>query len=150
MVAEAGQPERGDQSVLFVGLCKVHRRSLMYRLIYRMGCHAQALRVTTSRDESYPECGIDQNVLPTEYHWAELNKVYGYLSFSDNGPGISPEDIGHIFEPFFHDQTCWPGEQVWVCRLAIWHCRASRRQAGCRKIVRRAGGIHLTLPVESS
>ncbi len=46
------------------------------------------------------ECFIDEGKTP---QGAELLSAgrYAILTVSDNGPGISPEDINHIFEPFY-------------------------------------------------
>ena len=38
-----------------------------------------------------------------------------YISFQDNGPGISPEDLSHIFEPFYSTQ-----EKVSQVGLGLW------------------------------
>jgi signal transduction histidine kinase len=40
-----------------------------------------------------------------------------YVSFKDNGPGISPEDIPRIFDPFFSTQ-----EKVSQVGLGLWIC----------------------------
>jgi len=40
---------------------------------------------------------------------------YLYISFQDNGPGISPEDLSHIFEPFYSTQ-----EKVSQVGLGLW------------------------------
>jgi signal transduction histidine kinase len=44
-----------------------------------------------------------------------------YVSFQDNGPGISPEDIPRIFEPFFSTQekVSRVGIGLWMCRMMI-------------------------------
>jgi len=40
---------------------------------------------------------------------------YLYISFQDNGPGISPEDLSRIFEPFYSTQ-----EKVSQVGLGLW------------------------------
>ncbi len=40
-----------------------------------------------------------------------------YISFKDNGPGISPEDLPRIFDPFFSTQ-----EKVSQVGLGLWIC----------------------------
>jgi signal transduction histidine kinase/uncharacterized protein YjeT (DUF2065 family) len=44
-----------------------------------------------------------------------------YVSFQDNGPGISPEDLPRIFEPFFSTQKkiSQVGIGLWMCRMMI-------------------------------
>jgi len=44
-----------------------------------------------------------------------------YVSFQDNGPGISPEDLPRIFEPFFSTQekVSKVGIGLWICRMMI-------------------------------
>jgi signal transduction histidine kinase len=44
-----------------------------------------------------------------------------YVSFKDNGPGISPEDIPRIFDPFFSTQekVSQVGLGLWICHMMI-------------------------------
>jgi len=44
-----------------------------------------------------------------------------YVSFRDNGPGISPEDIPRIFDPFFSTQekVSQVGLGLWICHMMI-------------------------------
>jgi signal transduction histidine kinase len=44
-----------------------------------------------------------------------------YVSFKDNGPGIPPEDIPRIFDPFFSTQekVSQVGLGLWICHMMI-------------------------------
>jgi signal transduction histidine kinase len=44
-----------------------------------------------------------------------------YISFKDNGPGISPADIPRIFDPFFSTQekVSQVGLGLWICHMMI-------------------------------
>jgi signal transduction histidine kinase len=44
-----------------------------------------------------------------------------YVSFQDNGPGISPEDLPRIFDPFFSTQekVSQVGLGLWICHMMI-------------------------------
>jgi two-component system, LuxR family, sensor kinase FixL len=41
------------------------------------------------------------------------------ISFSDNGPGISTENLKRIFEPFFTTKTAGMGMGLAICRRIL-------------------------------
>ena len=71
------------------------------------------------------------------------------LSVRDNGPGIDPNDLGHIFEPFYRSRNAngaGSGLGLALSREIV------RRHGGDIQAVNRAGGgceIQVRLPLAS-
>ncbi|MBN1408222.1 MAG: HAMP domain-containing histidine kinase [Calditrichaceae bacterium] len=79
------------------------------------------------------------NVLPDNgniWIYANRNGKHSYISVSDNGPGISENDIKNIFEPFYSKRTGGTGLGLAICRKLCEENSArikaeNNKEAGC-------------------
>ena len=68
--------------------------------------------------------------------YANRNGEYSYVSVSDNGPGITKDDINNIFEPFYSKRTGGTGLGLAICRKLCEQNNAriiveNNKEAGC-------------------
>lgn len=112
------------------------------------GSSGQLQQVVMNLIQNARDATSDQNVCQLNIT-GRVEQGMVYLSFSDNGPGISPEDIGHIFEPFF---TTKPVGQGTGLGLSISYGIVERHGGKLAVENCATGGAEfiLTLPVESS
>lgn len=71
-----------------------------------------ALNLMKNAIQSMPEGGCLHIGLRRDKRWA-------YLTISDNGSGIAPEDLAHIFEPFWTSKATGTGLGLALCQKIV-------------------------------